>query len=87
MDKFKLPYFVERTFVGKNLPIYTEYKSGGNKVITVIRKIFGSIDEFKKDIQSHDPHFKIEKRDDLQQLKIEGNKCKEIRKFLLRKGF
>ena len=36
-----LKYFVERTKIGKNLPIYTEYRNGGNNCFTLIKRISG----------------------------------------------
>lgn len=38
----RLPYFVGRTPVGRNLPVYIDYKNGGSRVITIVRRIDGS---------------------------------------------
>ena len=38
----QLPYFVGRTPVGRNLPVYIDYKNGGSRVITIVRRIDGN---------------------------------------------
>ena len=38
-----LPYFVERTKVGKNLPVYSEIRRQGQIQLTIIRRIYGDI--------------------------------------------
>eukprot|EP01038_Epipyxis_sp_PR26KG_P016393 gene16393-22346_t len=46
-----LPFFVERTDVGGFLPVYTDYKGGGTKVVTMIRKCKGDIQELKSEVE------------------------------------
>ena len=46
-----LPFHVERTSVSSGLPIYTDYKGGRTKVITILRKCRGDINELKKEMQ------------------------------------
>lgn len=38
-----LPYFVERTKVGRNLPVYTDVRRNGQLVFTIVRRIYGSV--------------------------------------------
>lgn len=45
-----LPFIVERT-KAHGLPIYTDYKHGRTKVVTILRKCKGNIDELKKDME------------------------------------
>ena len=47
----KLPFAIERTGMGKSLPVYTDYKGAGTKVVTVIRKIRGDVHAFKNDLE------------------------------------
>lgn len=39
-----LPFIVERTHVTKALPVYTDYKGGRTKVITILRKCGGNVE-------------------------------------------
>jgi large subunit ribosomal protein L49 len=49
-DSPKLPFFVERTD-GQALPVYTDYKGGRTKVITILRKIKGDVNELKLEVE------------------------------------
>ena len=40
-----LPFSVERTHTG-NLPVYTDFRNGGSRKLTVVRKVFGDVDLF-----------------------------------------
>ena len=40
-----LPFQVERTHKG-NLPVYTDTRAGGQRKVTVVRKIFGDVEAF-----------------------------------------
>ncbi|KAK9365394.1 mitochondrial large subunit ribosomal protein-domain-containing protein [Lipomyces kononenkoae] len=44
-------YFVERTSAG-NIPVYREFKNGGNLVVTIVKGITGDAHALKKDIQT-----------------------------------
>ena len=44
-----MPFSVSRTF-RNNLPVYTDYKNGGNVKKTIIRNISGDIKEFKEEL-------------------------------------
>lgn len=48
-----LKYFVERTKVGKNLPIYTEYRNGGNNCFTLIKRISGNTRSLSADLAEY----------------------------------
>lgn len=48
-----LKYFVERTKVGKNLPIYTEYRNGGNNCFTLIKRISGDTQSLSADLAAY----------------------------------
>ena len=37
----ELPFAVHRTEVGKQLPVYTDFKNGRSRVVTLIRKYDG----------------------------------------------
>ena len=44
-----LPFDVERTHKG-NLPVYTDTRAGGQRKVTVIRKIFGDVEAFQLEL-------------------------------------
>ena len=44
-----LPFDIERTHKG-NLPVYTDTRAGGQRKVTVIRKIFGDLNSFKDEL-------------------------------------
>jgi Mitochondrial large subunit ribosomal protein (Img2) len=46
-----IPFFVERTSVGASLPVYTDYKAGNTKVVTILRKCRGDIQALKLDME------------------------------------
>ena len=45
----ELPFQIERSFKG-NLPVYTDLRAGGQRKVTVVRKIFGDVDAFKQEL-------------------------------------
>jgi len=46
-----LPFAVDRTQVGSSLPIYTDYKAGRTKVVTILRKCRGDIQLLKEEME------------------------------------
>ena len=46
-----IPFAVERTEIGKALPVYTDYKGGGTKVQTMIRRIRGDVHALKGEME------------------------------------
>ncbi len=59
-DVLGLKYFVERTKIGGNLPIYTEYRNGGNTCYTLIKKISGDTRKLSDDLMKHFTAAKLE---------------------------
>ena len=51
IDTPNLPFMVDRTAVGNQIPVYIEIKAGGTKVVTMIRKIRGDAEALKKDME------------------------------------
>lgn len=77
-------YFVERSETG-NLPVYTDYLGGGNKVITEIKKIRGDPVQLKLDLQERLPY--IDKSawrvvSASNKIVVKGNFCSQIKKVL-----
>ena len=46
-----LPFAIERTSPGRSLPVYTDIKGGGTKVVTILRKCRGNIDVLKEEME------------------------------------
>ncbi|CAL9727982.1 large ribosomal subunit protein mL49 [Monosporozyma unispora] len=77
-------YFVERSETG-NLPVYTDYLGGGNKVVTEIKKIRGDPVQLKLDLQERLPY--IDPQDwrvvaASNKIVVKGNYCSQIKKVL-----
>ncbi|RPA98908.1 hypothetical protein L873DRAFT_1807605 [Choiromyces venosus 120613-1] len=79
-----LPYFVSRT-ENNNLPVYQEYKAGGNKLQTRIRRIEGNLSFLKKQIeeafQMEKGHVTINYR--VGHVIVKGRRRDEVVRFLL----
>ncbi|CCF59031.1 hypothetical protein KAFR_0F04360 [Kazachstania africana CBS 2517] len=77
-------YFIERSGTG-NLPIYTDFKSAGNKQVTEIRRIKGDAVQLKKDLQKNFPtipskYWKVMPQS--QKIIIQGDLVKPLKKLL-----
>lgn len=77
-------YFVERSHVG-NIPVYIDYRGGGNKIITEIRKIQGNAVQLKKDLQAKLPE--IPEKDwrvipQSNKIEVKGNYTSELKSIL-----
>lgn len=80
----ELPFFVERTPITKAIPVYTDYKGAGTKVITVLRRCGGDIDVLKSEME------KVCQREveiHPGTLKVKGNYHLRLKKWLAGLGF
>lgn len=91
---------MERTKVGKNLPIYTEYRNGGNTCYTIIKKISGDSRSLSNDLVdyliSSKNGIQVDKqniknkwriRNELGHVWVHGNQTSIVRSFLESRGF
>jgi len=46
-----LPFVVDRTTVSRSLPVYTDFKAGGTKVVTILRKCRGDVKILKDEME------------------------------------
>lgn len=77
-------YYVARSATG-NLPVYTDYKAGGNKLVTEIRKISGDIIQLRNDLQAELPQFPKDTWKVVMQSKkivIKGDAASSVKKVL-----
>ncbi|CAI9625904.1 unnamed protein product [Alternaria burnsii] len=88
--KLSLPppkYAVSRS-VNKNLPIYTDYKRGGNLHLTTVRKITGDVSALRDELRV----FLNKKNEDVkinsvtQHVVVKGHHTSEIAQFLKARG-
>ncbi|BGP29231.1 54S ribosomal protein img2, mitochondrial [Rhodotorula toruloides] len=82
----KLTYFVPRTSFGE-LPVYTDYKQQGRRVLTVIRKTRGELTDLQQDIRKYIPESHPYIRPAAGALVLRGNWAREVKEFLWSKGF
>ena len=80
----QIPFKITRTHLG-NLPVYTDYKNDRNQHRTVIRKVSGDIEEFKKElakvVSNYEMHEKIGK------IEVKGLHSYVVKAWLLKLGF
>ena len=83
-DTPKLPFLVERTIAGSALPVYTDYRAGRTKVVTILRRCKGDIAALKDDLE------RVVGREVLVKpgkLEVVGNYHMRIKKWLVGLGF
>ncbi|KAF2196350.1 hypothetical protein GQ43DRAFT_383512 [Delitschia confertaspora ATCC 74209] len=82
------PYHVARS-LNKNLPVYQDYKRGGNLHQTIIRKITGDLhvlkDEVKELLRKDEKDVKI--NDLTKQVVIKGHHKVQVMEYLASRGF
>ena len=75
---------MERTHKG-NLPVYTDFKAGGTRKITIVRRIYGDIEEFKQELKKIVSNSDIEEK--MGRLEVSGMHSQKIKFWLTRLGF
>ncbi|KAI9480882.1 MAG: mitochondrial large subunit ribosomal protein-domain-containing protein [Benjaminiella poitrasii] len=79
-------YSVART-VNKGLPVYSDYKNGGTRLLTVIRKVQGDSTALMKDISTDFPEAVVRINPRTQHVIIKGHHVNEVKEWLIHKGF
>ncbi|KAM7454392.1 hypothetical protein BLSTO_04852 [Blastocystis sp. subtype 1] len=89
------PFVVTRTTLGKNLPVYSEYRNNGSRRLTIVRRIEGDItvssaslpytQKMSQEIKKVCPESDVEVH--AGSIQVEGNRSQEIRKWLSDMGF
>lgn len=84
-----LPFFVERTAVGKGLPVYIDIRRGTNKQMTVIRRVYGEVGVLAAWLQLEMPREVVRGRVKAEQQKIviKGDVVEAVKLFLTDLGF
>ena len=79
-----LPFSIMRTHTG-NLPVYTDIRTGGQRQLTVVRKIEGDIEAFKAELAKVVSNATIEEK--MGRLEISGIHSQKVKLWLTRLGF
>ena len=79
-----LPFEVERTHKG-NLPVYTDTRAGGQRKVTVVRKILGDSEAFKAELSKIVSNSPIEEKNG--RFEISGFHTQKVKLWLTRLGF
>ena len=79
-----LPFAIERTHKS-NLPVYTEYKLGGQQKKTIIRNITGDVSQFKEELSKIVSNSPITEK--MGRVEISGMHSAKVKFWLTRLGF
>ena len=79
-----LPFQVDRTHKN-NLPVYTNYKRGGNQKRTVIRNLTGDITAFKEELSKVVSNSEISEK--MGRIEVNGLHTAKVKLWLTRLGF
>lgn len=79
-------YTIKRT-TNKGLPVYSEYKNGGTRLLTIVRRIEGDSNALIKDINADFPEAVVSLNPKTQHVTIKGHHVNEIKEWLITKGF
>ena len=79
-----LPFQVDRTHKN-NLPVYTNYKMGGNQKRTVIRNLTGDITAFKEELSKVVSNSEISEK--MGRIEVNGLHTAKVKLWLTRLGF
>ncbi|GAA5892251.1 hypothetical protein JCM8208_001493 [Rhodotorula glutinis] len=81
----KLAYFVPRTAHGE-LPVYTDYKNGGSRVLTIVRKAQGNVEALRADLAEYLTAPSLVKAAQ-GQVVFAGDYVRETKEWLAARGF
>ncbi|KAJ1962012.1 mitochondrial large ribosomal subunit [Dispira parvispora] len=81
-----LGYSVLRTD-NMGLPVYTDFRNGRTRTLTIIRRIYGDREKLAQDLGANIPEEHISVRKATGHIWIKGNYRDEVLKFLTGKGF
>jgi translation initiation factor 1 (eIF-1/SUI1) len=79
-----LPFAIERTTVGDQLPVYTDFRHGRTKVVTQLRRIRGDVQALKEDMEKV---CGAEVTITPGKLQVDGNYVRRVKRWLNGLGF
>eukprot|EP00158_Paraphelidium_tribonemae_P006061 Partr_v1_DN27649_c1_g1_i2_m64959 len=86
ISKEQSNYAILRTRHG-SLPVYTEYRNGRSRILTVVRRVEGDIESLKNDISLFVPLEIIEIKQPQNHIVIKGNVQRPLRYWMNACGF
>ncbi|GAA6048055.1 hypothetical protein JCM3770_000169 [Rhodotorula araucariae] len=81
-----LAYNVPRTRFGE-LPVYSEFKNGGSRVLTIVRKAEGDIEALRTDLTAFLSSVPSLSKPAQGQVILRGDWVREVKEWLAAKGF
>ncbi|GAA5817423.1 hypothetical protein MFLAVUS_010969 [Mucor flavus] len=79
-------YTIQRT-TNKGLPVYSEYKNGNTRLLTIVRRIEGDSNALMNDLKADFPEAVLSVNSKTQHVVIKGHHVNEIKEWLITKGF
>lgn len=80
-----LPFRVTRTEVGKQLPVYTDYRNGRTRVLTLVRRVEGDQDALAGELHKVCEGAPVETR--LGRIEVKGYHRQRVKEYLAGLGF
>lgn len=81
----KLPFRIFRTTKGKQLPVYTDYKNGRTRCLTLVRRFRGDVQELAHELSKVCDCREVTIRPG--RVEVVGNYCGRVTEWLQRLGF
>lgn len=79
------PPQVSRTSKGQQIPVYTDFKNGRTRQLTVIRRITGNVDALREELRKVTGGAAVSVRPG--RVEVEGDRSKELKTWLMGLGF
>lgn len=80
-----LPFRVFRTSKGKQIPVYTDYKNGRTRCLTLVRRIRGDVQDLALEMSKVCDNRPVTVRPG--RIEVVGNYCGRVQEWLQRLGF
>ena len=86
----QLPFFVERTAIGKGLPVYSQLSSGNTQKTTIVRRVYGDVQVLAAwlmvELHGGQPG-RLRVKPEQQKIIIKGDHVEQVKLFLTDLGF
>ena len=80
-----LPFHVARTSLGRQVPVYSDYRNGRSRKLTLVRKVTGDAERLVEELRRLTGGASVVARPG--RIEIEGDRCREVRAWLMSLGF
>ena len=80
-----LPFHVQRSTIGKSLPVYSDFTHGRTKVITMLTKISGDINILQSEMSKVVDNRRVQVKPG--KLIVDGNYVRRVKRWLAGLGF